>query len=284
MIGIFDSGYGGLTILNHIRQLLPQYPYIYLGDNARAPYGTRSFDTIYEYTLQAVRFLHQQGCNLIILACNTASAKALRTIQQRDIDSESLRVLGVIRPTAETAPTYTHTQHIGVLATLGTVTSQSYVIELQKQNPKLQITQQPCPMWVPLIEAGEHLNDGANYFVDKYLTQLLHKDPLIDTLILGCTHYPLILPKIQEFFLRTNRQQPHIISQGEIVANSLKDYLHRHLDIANKALFIPEKYIGEFKASKLHNCIFLTTESANKFSESASIFLSENVQALHIEL
>ncbi len=284
MIGIFDSGYGGLTILNHIRQLLPQYPYIYLGDNARAPYGTRSFDTIYEYTLQAVQFLHQQGCNLIILACNTASAKALRTIQQRNINPEQLRVLGVIRPTAEQAPLYTKTQHIGVLATPGTIASESYVIELQKQNPALTITQQPCPMWVPLIESGEHINDGADYFVEKYLNQLLQKDPHIDTLILGCTHYPLILPKIQDFFIKNNRTLPHIFAQGDIVAHSLKAYLHRHPDIAQKAMSIPENYKEVFLGNNSQNCIFLTTESDTKFSESASIFLSENVQAQHIEL
>ena len=192
MIGIFDSGYGGLTIFNHIRQRLPQYDYLYLGDNARAPYGTRSFDVIYEYTLQAVNYLHQQGCNLIILACNTASAKALRTIQQHDINPDQLRVLGVIRPTVEVVPTRTRTNHIGVLATPGTVASESYVIELQKQNPELIVTQQACPMWVPLIESGEHLHEGADYFVEKYLTELLERDPLIDTIILGCTHYPLL--------------------------------------------------------------------------------------------
>ena len=199
MIGIFDSGYGGLTILNHIRQVLPEYPYLYLGDNARAPYGTRSFDTIYEYTLQAVNYLHQQGCNLIILACNTASAKALRTIQQRNINPDELRVLGVIRPTVEAIPQCTQTKHVGVLATPGTVSSESYVIELQKQDPSLVITQQECPMWVPLIEAGEHLSDGANYFIEKYLTELITRDPLIDTIILGCTHYPLLQTKIEAF-------------------------------------------------------------------------------------
>ena len=188
MIGIFDSGYGGLTILNQIRKVLPEYDYLYLGDNARAPYGTRSFDVIYEYTLQAVNYLHEQGCNLIILACNTASAKALRTIQQRDINPDEVRVLGVIRPTVEVVPARTHTKHIGVLATPGTVASESYVIELLKQDPTLVVTQQACPMWVPLIEAGEHLGDGANYFVEKYLNELLERDPEIDTIILGCTH------------------------------------------------------------------------------------------------
>jgi glutamate racemase len=199
MIGIFDSGYVGLTILNHIRQQLPEYDYLYLGDNARAPYGTRSFDVIYDYTLEAVNYLYKQGCELIILACNTASAKALRSIQQNDINPEKLRVLGVIRPTVEVVPTRTRTNHIGVLATQGTVASESYVIELQKQNPNLVITQHACPMWVPLIESGEHLGEGADYFVEKYLTELLACDPLIDTIILGCTHYPLLQPKIEAF-------------------------------------------------------------------------------------
>lgn len=269
MIGIFDSGYGGLTILNHIRQHLPQYDYLYLGDNARAPYGTRSFDVIYEYTLQAVNYLHQQGCNLIILACNTASAKALRTIQQHDINPDELRVLGVIRPTVEVIPQRTHTKHIGVLATPGTVASESYVIELLKQDPTLTVTQQACPMWVPLIESGEHLGDGANYFVEKYLTELLTRDPLIDTIILGCTHYPLLQPKIEAFLLE-NSYHISVVSQGSIVADSFADYLHRHPEFSQD--------------SKGGTCKYLTTESANKFSESASLFLSEAIEAQHIEL
>lgn len=308
MIGIFDSGYGGLTILSHIRKQLPEYPYLYLGDNARAPYGTRSFDTIYEYTLQAVNYLHQQGCNLIILACNTASAKALRTIQQRNIDPDKLRVLGVIRPTAEQAPLLTRTGHIGVLATPGTVASESYVIELLKQDPTLVVTQQACPMWVPLIEAGEHLGEGANYFVEKYLTELLTRDPLIDTLILGCTHYPLLQPKIEELLNKNFKIQDSyltkartiipkfkIISQGDIVANSLADYLQRHPDIAKRALenkiidthednSIFLSHQGSNDNSLIQNSIFLTTESAAKFSESASIFLAEPITAYHIEL
>lgn len=282
MIGIFDSGYGGLTILNHIRQHLPQHDYLYLGDNARAPYGTRSFDVIYEYTLQAVNYLHQQGCNLIILACNTASAKALRTIQQRNINPDELRVLGVIRPTVEVVPQRTRTKHIGVLATPGTVASESYVIELLKQDPTLTITQQACPMWVPLIESGEHLGDGANYFVEKYLTELLTRDPLIDTIILGCTHYPLLQPKI-EAFLSSIAHSPSpianshisVISQGEIVAQSLADYLHRHPEIVER---ISSPLKGRSGGG------FLTTESAAKFSESASLFLSEPIEAEHIEL
>lgn len=277
MIGIFDSGYGGLTILNQIRTKLPLYNYLYLGDNARAPYGTRSFDVIYEYTLQAVNYLHQQGCNLIILACNTASAKALRTIQQRDINPDKLRVLGVIRPTVEVVPQRTHTKHIGVLATPGTVASESYVIELLKQDPTLIVTQQACPMWVPLIESGEHLNDGANYFVEKYLTELLTRDPLIDTIILGCTHYPLLQPKIEAFLSSIAHSQStvtnhhiSVVSQGSIVADSFADYLHRHPEFSQD--------------SKGGACKYLTTESAAKFSESASIFLSEPITAHHIEL
>jgi glutamate racemase len=275
MIGIFDSGYGGLTIFNHIRQRLPQYDYLYLGDNARAPYGTRSFDVIYEYTLQAVNYLHQQGCNLIILACNTASAKALRTIQQHDINPDQLRVLGVIRPTVEVVPTRTRTNHIGVLATPGTVASESYVIELQKQKSELIVTQQACPMWVPLIESGEHLNKGADYFVEKYLTELLERDPLIDTIILGCTHYPLLQEKIEQFLAQQSISQQHVsvIAQGEIVAESLADYLERHSDIAER---VREDSTG--------HCTFLTTESATKFSDSASLFLDEQILAKHIEL
>ena len=286
MIGIFDSGYGGLTIFNHIRQRLPQYDYLYLGDNARAPYGTRSFDVIYEYTLQAVNYLHQQGCNLIILACNTASAKALRTIQQHDINPDQLRVLGVIRPTVEVVPTRTRTNHIGVLATPGTVASESYVIELQKQNPELIVTQQACPMWVPLIESGEHLHEGADYFVEKYLTELLERDPLIDTIILGCTHYPLLQEKIENFLNQNAKfkiQNYTIISQGEIVAESLADYLERHSDIAEFALK-NRLALEDNSKFKIQNSKFLTTESATKFSDSASLFLDEEILAKHIEL
>ena len=275
MIGVFDSGYGGLTILNEIRKVLPEYNYLYLGDNARAPYGTRSFDVIYEYTLQAVNYLHQQGCNLIILACNTASAKALRTIQQRNINPDTLRVLGVIRPTVEAVPAHTCTKHIGVLATPGTVASDSYVIELLKQDPTLTITQQACPMWVPLIESGEHLNAGADYFVEKYLTQLLTHDPLIDTLILGCTHYPLLQPKIERFLEGIDRPIS-IVSQGKIVANSLADYLRRHPEIVAR--------ISSNSERKPEDVLYLTTESAKKFEESASLFLAEPTRVQHIEL
>ena len=275
MIGIFDSGYGGLTILNHIRQRLPEYDYLYLGDNARAPYGTRSFDVIYEYTLEAVNYLQKRGCQLIILACNTASAKALRSIQQNDINPDEIRVLGVIRPTVEVVPTRTRTKHIGILATQGTVASESYVIELQKQDPELVITQQACPMWVPLIECGEHMHEGADYFVEKYLTELLARDPLIDTIILGCTHYPLLQEKIEAFLANQSisAQSVSVVAQGEIVAESLADYLERHADIAERAML-----------GSAGSCTFLTTESASKFADSASIFLDEEILAKHIEL
>lgn len=272
MIGVFDSGYGGLTILSRIRCALPQYDYLYLGDNARAPYGTRSFSVIYEYTLQAVRYLEAQGCSLIILACNTASAKALRTIQQHDINPDKLRVLGVIRPTAEAAPLRTRTGHIGILATPGTVSSESYVLELQHQNPDLVVTQQACPMWVPLIEAGEHTCAGADYFVEKYITMLLAQDPKIDTIILGCTHYPLLLPKIEACVTGMGID---IVAQGDIVAHSLEDYLQRHTEIAQR---LAPHTNGNGKVW------YQTTESAEKFADSAALFLAEPVEAQHIEL
>lgn len=269
-IGVFDSGYGGLTILEKIRQHLPEYDYIYLGDNARTPYGTRSFEVIYEYTWQCVNRLFAEGAELVILACNTASAKALRSIQQRELIARwndegncRKRVLGVIRPTVEVVCS----PHIGILATPGTVSSESYVLEIEKINPAVQVTQQACPMWVPLIEAGEHLSDGADFFVRKYVWSLLEQDPLIDTIILGCTHYPLLYDKIR-------REVPdgiRIVAQGDIVAESLKDYLSRHADLANCL-------------SKNGSCRFLTTESAEKFSQSASIFLSSPVVPEHIEL
>lgn len=271
-IGVFDSGYGGLTILDEIRKQLPQYDYLYLGDNARAPYGTRSYEVIYEYTLQAVRWLESQGCRLIILACNTASAKALRTIQQHDINPDTLRVLGVIRPTVE-AVTNNHARHIGVLATPGTISSNSYVIELEKASNSdsgLTISQQSCPMWVPLIEAGEHNSDGADYFVEKYLRELLDQDPQIDTIILGCTHYPLLLPKIKACLTRL-LHKADIICQGSIVASSLKDYLTRHTDI-------------ESALSRGGTCRYITTESADKFRDNASVFLRNPIEVQHIEL
>lgn len=277
-IGVFDSGYGGLTILDAIRRELPQYDYLYLGDNARAPYGTHSFDVIYRYTLQAVKYLIDHDCALVILACNTASAKALRTIQQKDlplINDKMVNVLGVIRPTVEAVPAITKTGHVGILATPATVSSESYVLELQKIFQNLEISQQACPLWVPLIENGEHLNPGADYFVDLYLRQILEKDPQIDTLILGCTHYPLLLPKIAQWIKNNGKRfaagDIQVISQGYLEAKSLADYLRRH----------PEY---ESQLSQGGSCRYLTTENADRFSQSASLFLSAPVQAEHIDL
>ena len=337
-IGVFDSGYGGLTILEQIRRQLPEYDYLYLGDNARAPYGTHSFEVIHQYTWQAVQYLFRADCSLVILACNTASAKALRTIQQQDLlqwqqstvdavipaGSKEVRspgrttddlpsaqanspaplagrglgagqcpgtqasspaessnsklsncqirnVLGVIRPTAEEVAIRTRNGHIGVLGTPGTVQSGSYVIELQKQRADLRIVQQACPMWVPLIENGEHLQQGADYFVDKYLRLLFAQDPQIDTLVLGCTHYPLLMPKIQAALPAIAAHEVDVVAQGEIVARSLQDYLRRHTDLAATL-------------SRGATCTYLTTEQADKFSDSASLFLHTPVTAQHVVL
>ncbi len=288
-IGVFDSGYGGLTILREIRKVLPQYDYIYLGDNARAPYGTHSFDVIYRYTLQAVQYLLDQDCALVILACNTASAKALRTIQQRDLPkinhqlqmtndkSRRVNVLGVIRPTVEAVPGITQTGHVGILATPATVSSESYVLELEKISDALIVTQQACPMWVPLIEAGEHMNEGADYFVDKYLREILAKDPQIDTLVLGCTHYPLMKGKIEAWAASNPSLQGgdggrlSIIAQGALEADSLKDYLSRHPEYREQL-------------STGGTCRYLTTENADRFAQSASQFIGSPIQAGHIVL
>ena len=268
-IGVFDSGYGGLTILEQIRKELPGYDYLYLGDNARTPYGTRSFEVVYRFTLQCVEYLFGQGCQLVILACNTASAKALRTIQQNDlaIIDPNRRVLGVIRPTVEEVGKLTKTNHIGLLATSGTVLSDSYPLEIHKINPDIQVTSEACPMWVPLIENNEHLHEGADYFVKKNIQNLFNNDNQIDTVILGCTHYPLLMEKIAGELPRGVK----IISQGEIVARSLADYLHRHPEI-------------DEKCSKNGHCRYLTTENPGKFSSSASIFLSGDIQAEHVEV
>ena len=228
-IGIFDSGYGGLTILHGIRQLLPQYDYLYLGDNARAPYGPRSFDVVYEFTLQAVTRLFEMGCHLVILGCNTASAKALRTIQQNDLpklDAER-RVLGIIRPTAEVIGSLTHNRHVGIFATEGTIKSESYNLEIHKLHPDIQVSGVACPFWVPLVEYNEADSPGADYFVKKRIDQLMSLDPQIDTIILGCTHYPILLPKIHKYIPEGIR----IISQGEYVASSLQQYFERHPDM-----------------------------------------------------
>lgn len=268
-IGVFDSGYGGLTILHGIRQLLPEYDYVYLGDNARAPYGTRSFDVVYEFTRQAVVKLFEMGCHLVILGCNTASAKALRTIQQHDLPSldSNRRVLGVIRPTAEVIGSLTTTRHVGLLATEGTVKSESYQLEIQKFFPDIQVSGIACPFWVPLVEYNEADSPGADYFVKKRLDALAQKDPLIDTIILGCTHYPLLMPKIEKY----KRPGVRIIAQGEYVANSLKDYLKRH----------PEMNV---KCTKTGTCRYFTTENPMRFQEQAQVFLHEKIQVNHVDL
>ena len=302
-IGVFDSGYGGLTILDAIRKQLPQYDYLYLGDNARAPYGTHSFDVIYRYTLQAVKYLFEQDCALVILACNTASAKALRTIQQKDLpiinsaktNGRKANVLGVIRPTVEAVPAITKTGHVGILATPATVSSESYVLELQKLSDDLVITQQACPLWVPLIENGEHEGPGAKYFVGKYLREILAKDPLIDTLILGCTHYPLLKNEIDhwlayhreiemsDFPVPADTPQIQTIAQGELEAASLKEYLLRHPEYESQ-LSQAAPLSASGAASPMGSCRYLTTENADRFAQSASLFLSSPVQAEHIDL
>ena len=294
-IGVFDSGYGGLTILEAIRLELPQYDYLYLGDNARAPYGTHSFDVIYRYTLEAVKYLFAHDCALVILACNTASAKALRTIQQKNLpeinrlrvtgyglQGKPVNVLGVIRPTVEAVPAITKTGHVGILGTPATVSSESYVLELEKTTPDLTISQQACPIWVPLIEAGEHNSPGAKYFVGKYLREILAKDPLIDTLVLGCTHYPLLKKEIDhwlayhqeieksEFPTPISSPQIQTIAQGELVAKSLADYLKRHPEYREQL-------------SEGGSCSYLTTENAERFSQSASHFLHSPIMANHID-
>ena len=286
-IGVFDSGYGGLTILRAIRQALPQYDYLYLGDNARAPYGTHSFDVIYKYTLQAIRYLIEHDCTLVIMACNTASAKALRSIQQRDLPlinaqrptDRKVNVLGVIRPTVEVVPSITTNGHIGILATPATVQSQSYLMELAKINaereqagqPALVVRQQECPMWVPLIESGEHNQSGANYFIDLYLRRLFAQDETIDTLVLGCTHYPLLREPIARHLTAMGRGEVQIIAQGALVADSLADYLQRHAEYREQL-------------SEEGSCIYLTTENADRFAQSASTFLGSSIEAQHIDL
>ena len=268
-IGIFDSGYGGLTILHGIRQLLPEYDYLYLGDNARAPYGPRSFDVVYEFTRQAVVKLFEMGCHLVILGCNTASAKALRTIQQNDLpkwDPER-RVLGVIRPTAEVIGSLTQSRHVGVLATEGTIRSESYTLEIRKLHPDIEVTGVACPFWVPLVEYNEADSPGADYFVKKRIDQIMRLDPQIDAIILGCTHYPLLMPKILKYLPSGVR----VVPQGEYVADSLKDYLERHPEMASRCS----------RQGQVH---YLTTENPDKFKESAQIFLHESIDVDNITL
>jgi len=268
-IGIFDSGYGGLTVMKEIVNRLPGYDYIYLGDNARAPYGNRSFDTVYRYTLECVNWFFEQNCPLVILACNTASAKALRSIQQKDlprIDPEK-RVLGVIRPTAEVIGNYSDTKEVGVLATSGTVASGSYILEIEKFFPGVKIFQQACPLWVPLIENEEYNQPGADYFVQKCIDQLLEQSSNIDTILLACTHYPLLYDKIKKYCPPNLK----ILSQGEIVANSLADYLQRHPEI-------------EQKISRNGVRTFCTTDSTDDFDRHAALFYGKDVFSKHLDL
>lgn len=268
-IGVFDSGYGGLSILRDLRRTLPQYDYVFLGDNARAPYGSRSFEVVYQFTRQTVEKLFSMGCPLVILACNTASAKALRTIQQVDLPQwgAERRVLGIIRPTVEQVGALTTTRHIGIFGTKGTISSGSYPIEIAKFFPDVQVTGHACPMWVPLVENGEFDSDGADYFVKKEINALLAEDPLIDMVILGCTHYPLLERKIRKYM----PQHIKIVPQGTIVANSLADYLHRHTAI-------------DELLTTGGSCKFLTTENPDMFKLAASAFLSEKVVAQHVDL
>ncbi|HLO56094.1 MAG TPA: glutamate racemase [Saprospiraceae bacterium] len=269
-IGIFDSGYGGLTVFKEIKKQLPQYDYIYLGDNARAPYGTRSFDTVYKYTLQCVKWFFDQNCPLVILACNTASAKALRTIQQNDlshITESDNRVLGVIRPTSETIGKLTNSKHIGLLATSGTVNSDSYPIEIQKYWPDSKVFQQACPMWVPLIENNEFESEGALYFFKKDLESLFNQSKDIDTILLGCTHYPVLMNILEKLVPPTVK----ITSQDEIVAESLKDYLNRHTNL-------------ERKISKDATTEFYTTGTEQDFDTHAPLFFGQQVCSHHVDL
>jgi glutamate racemase len=268
-IGIFDSGYGGLTIFKEIKKVLPQYDYIYLGDNARVPYGNRSFEAVHEFTWQCVQQLFKFGCPLVVLACNTASAKALRTIQQSDLPTSASdkKVLGVIRPTTEVIGEYTKTNRIGIFATKGTVDSQSYVIEIAKFFPNVKVSQQACPMWVPLIENNEHLQEGSDYFVKKYIDELIEKDHMIDTIILACTHYPLLAGKIKKYL----PDHIQLISQGSIVAQSLQDYLRRHTEI-------------ETKISRTTQDEFYTTDNAEDFEKKALLFIEREVNARHVDV
>lgn len=268
-IGVFDSGYGGLTILAEIKSLMPSYDYVYLGDNSRAPYGSRSFDVIYEFTRQAVIALFEKGCNLVVLACNTASAKALRTIQQVDLPriAPQKRVLGIIRPTAEIVGSLTNSRHVGIMGTIGTIQSESYLLEIKKLFPDIEVTGEACPMWVPLVENGKAESPGSDFFIRENIESLLERDPQIDTIILGCTHYPLLLDKIRKYL------PPYIkaVAQGGYVAHSLKDYLHRHPGM-------------DSLCTRGGNVRYYTTESPERFRENTSIFLNEAIDVEKIVL
>lgn len=268
-IGVFDSGYGGLTVLKTFIDKLPAYDYLYLGDNARAPYGPRSFETVYRYTLECVKWLFDQGCPLVILACNTASAKALRSIQQIDLPvmNSTNRVLGVIRPTTEVMGSFTESNHVGLLATTGTVQSGSYLLEMEKFFPDVKVYQEACPMWVPLVENNEYEGEGADYFVRKNLDNLLSQSSKIDTVLLACTHYPLLKNKIQHYL----PEHIQLLTQGEIVANSLSDYLVRH----------PEM---EQRLSKNGERHFYTTDSAADFDGHATLFFGKPIQSEHVSI
>jgi len=268
-IGVFDSGYGGLTVLKEIREKLPEYDFLYLGDNARAPYGSRSFEVIYEYTWQAVQALFDRGCSIVILACNTASAKALRNIQQIKLPElhPDKRVLGVIRPSTEELDKHTKTKHVGILGTEGTIRSNSYQIELAKFAPDLVVNQHACPMWVPLVENNQFDTPGGVYFIQNDLMQLLEKDPKIDTVLLACTHYPILQEQLQ----RLLPKHIEVLAQGKIVAESLANYLLRHPELAEKC-------------TKNGSVNYLTTESAKDFSEKASLLMNTEIQAEHLTL
>jgi glutamate racemase len=269
MIGVFDSGYGGLTILKEFIKELPEYDFVYLGDNARAPYGPRSFESIYTYTLEAVEKLFSIGCPLVIVACNTASAKALRSIQQNDLPNiaPNNRVLGVLRPTIESLPQFSPSGHIGILGTSGTVNSNSYPLEIEKLHQGLVVSQQACPMWVPLVENNEHLNTGANYFIEKDINSLLAQDPKIDTIVLGCTHFPMLLDKVREY----TPDHINIISQDTLVAQSLKDYLQRHPEI-------------DSRCNKTRSHSYFTTDSIENFQSHGNEFLGFPLKAEHISI
>jgi glutamate racemase len=269
-IGIFDSGYGGLTVLKEIQSVLPDCDYLYFGDNARAPYGTRSFDVVYQYTLQAVQKLFEMGCPLVVLACNTASAKALRTIQQHDLPNmadPSKRVLGVIRPSAEVIGNYTKSGHVGVLGTNGTVKSNSYSVEIEKFFPEVKVTQLACPMWVPLVENNEYDSKPGRALVKTKIEELIDLDPKIDTIVLGCTHYPILKEIIEQYV----SPETNVLSQGEIVAHSLKDYFERHPEMKSRI-------------STLCTTSYFTTENPLDFEGKASIFLGSDIKAQHMDI
>jgi len=268
-IGVFDSGYGGLTILSELRKVLPQYDFLYLGDNARSPYGTRSFDVVYNYTLEAVNELFSRDCPLVILACNTASAKALRTIQQQDLPkiNSDKRVLGVIRPSAEVIGQITNSQHVGILATEGTVRSESYLLELAKFAPHIKVFQHACPMWVPIIENQKHLTEAGKLFIQEDVQQLLEQNELIDTILLGCTHYPLIAQYLKSIL----PSKIQLIAQGPIVADKLKDYLLRHSEL-------------EKLCTKKSSVTYLTTENSIEFDRKATFFIGERVESIHVKI